>query len=156
MPDMFGEQQRAGRSGIKSSMVRMLGDEAREVRFALPYRPSERFGHIFCRLFGVEEGQNPSGWFVENSLLQSEGRIRETGSEALSVEARDDAGLDQSRGGDWKSAQILTISKVEIIGFSEGSDMGHGNKRGTKENSKAFGLNIWKDTVPIYETEGLA
>lgn len=30
--------------------------------------------------------------------------------------------------------------------------MGNGSKRGTKDNSKAFDLNIWKDKVPIYET----
>ena len=48
---MFGEQQRAGGTGRKSSVGRMLGDEAREVRCALPYRPSEGLGHVFCRLF---------------------------------------------------------------------------------------------------------
>lgn len=51
-----------------------------------------------------------------------------------------------------RSVQIPDILKEKIIGFAEGSDMGNGSKRGTKDNSKAFDLNIWKDKVPIYET----
>lgn len=51
-----------------------------------------------------------------------------------------------------RSGQILNISKTEIMGFAEGSVMGNGNKSRAKENSKVCGLNIWKDTVPIYET----
>lgn len=29
----------------------MLGDESKEVRCALPYRPSKGLEHVFCRLF---------------------------------------------------------------------------------------------------------
>lgn len=31
--------------------------------------------------------------------------------------------------------------------------MGYGSKREAKDNSKVFGLNIWKDKVPIYEIQ---
>lgn len=54
-----------------------------------------------------------------------------------------------------RSGQILNISKVEIIGFADGSVMENGNKSRAKENSKVCGLNVWKDTVLIYETRRL-
>lgn len=50
-----------------------------------------------------------------------------------------------------RSSQILNVLKVEIIGFREGPDMGYGSKRGVKDNSKVFGLNISNDKVLTYD-----
>lgn len=56
-------------------------------------------------------------------------------------------GLTRAEGEIVRSSQILNVLKVEIVGFREGPDMGYGSKRGVKDNSKVFGLNISKDEV---------
>lgn len=38
-----------------------------------------------------------------------------------------------------------------MIGFAERSDMKNGSKKKAEDNSKPFGLNIWKGRDPIHE-----
>ena len=66
-------------------------------------------------------------------------------------EAKDDGGLDQSRGGDWKkwSDSEYIKGRDNRICRRIFADTGCGNKRGVKEIPRVFGLNIYKDTVPI-------
>lgn len=129
----------------------MLGDEAGEVRGALPHRPSEGLGHVFCRRFF---GQRWGRFILADSLRLDYCRVRaESGRQVrrLLQCLKQTMMVDETRvelviG---RSGQILNMSKVEIIGFVEGSDVRDGNEREAKENAKAVGLNICKDTVPI-------